>query len=124
MSTATLGLASAFMMTTAQLPDWSSQTISCVPGPVADTDHQVWSAGDVGTVVPATSRYSARNGLNAPFVSSVWCTPARYRSTSACGAMPMKMSLPAWADAARSRILATLTDSTVGMPRSRGEVSA
>ena len=56
MSTTTGALASAFMITTAQLPDRRSHSSCCSPAPLADAAQNGWSAGLAGTWVPATSR--------------------------------------------------------------------
>ena len=123
-------VASAFMTTTAQAPERRSQFSSCSPGPVAVAAQKVCCAGLEGALAPATSRYSARKGLNLTSTISVRRTPARYVATSARGAIPMKISLPGSVEEPRSSTLPAMSTGTPSsmpppvMRSSRGVVSA
>lgn len=122
------GEASAFITTTAQRPAATFQVSSCTPGPEEEAAQNFCPAGDAGTAVPGTSRYTGRKGRKFTSCSSVWCTPDRYCSTSSCGAMPIKISLPGCAEEARSLRVPTSKGSRAGVPSpiasSWGEVRA
>ncbi|WP_166804942.1 hypothetical protein [Cryobacterium sp. Sr8] len=98
-----------------------SHSSCCSPEPETDSVHQVCSSGGSGSLGPATSSYSARNGAKVICLSTVWFTPARYWSTSAWGAIPMKISPSCPTDVARSLIVPTSKGSPVDTPMSASE---
>ncbi len=103
-------VASAFITTMAQLPGRRSHRSSWVPAPVAEAAQKVCAPGRAGVLVPGTSRYSTLKGRSSSSLISDRLTPSRYRATSCCSATPMKMSLPAVADAPRRRMLPAVSD--------------
>ena len=82
-----------------------SQRIFCSPAPTEDSSQKSCSPGSAGVALPGTSRYRDIIGPPLADVKTVWCTLARYRSTSASGPTPMKIGVALSADSATSRRL-------------------
>ena len=119
-----LSLASAFITTMVQVLEVAPvrlsrlQRISCSPSPADDSSQKSCSAGSIGVALPGTSRYRDPTGLEFALVSTVWCTFARYRSTSACGPTPMKIGVFVSIASASSRRVPTSNGRATVLPTS------